>query len=52
MGVQEGDRVCFFRENFETQQGKEVMRVVQQLEDNVGMIRRDDILFVDSKETA
>jgi co-chaperonin GroES (HSP10) len=46
MGVQEGDRVCFFRENLEHQQGKAIQRVLQDLEDNVGMIREDDILYV------
>ena len=45
MQVQPGDRVVFFRENLEHQQGKAIMGVLQHLGDNIGMIRADDILF-------
>lgn len=47
LGVQEGDRVVFFRENLEHQQGKAILGVLQQLEEDVGMIREPDILWVE-----
>ena len=41
-----GDKVIFFRENLEHQQGKEVLRILQELEEDTGMIRADDVLLV------
>jgi co-chaperonin GroES (HSP10) len=43
MTVKVGDHVVFFRENLEHQQAKAIL---QHLEDDVGMIREDDVLFV------
>jgi co-chaperonin GroES (HSP10) len=45
MDVEVGERVVFFRENLEHQQGKAIMGVLQQLEEDVGLIRTDDILY-------
>jgi co-chaperonin GroES (HSP10) len=39
-----GERVAFFRENFETQQGKQVAHVLEQF-GNVGLIRETSILY-------
>jgi co-chaperonin GroES (HSP10) len=45
-GVVPGDRVAFFRENLEHQQGKELVRILQQVEEDTGLIRANDILYV------
>lgn len=39
-----GERVAFFRENFETQQGKQVAHVLEQY-GNIGLIRETSILY-------
>jgi co-chaperonin GroES (HSP10) len=39
-----GERVAFYRENFETQQGKQVAHVLEQY-GNVGLIRETSILY-------
>lgn len=45
--VSPGDRVVFFRETLETQQGKNIVRLMQELdEEDLGVIRATDILFV------
>lgn len=45
-GLAVGDRIAFFRETLETQQGKEIVRVLQDLGDDLGLIRAQDVLFV------
>jgi co-chaperonin GroES (HSP10) len=42
-----GDHVYFFRENFETQQGKQVSRIVSEVEPGMVMVRARDLLWVD-----
>jgi co-chaperonin GroES (HSP10) len=42
-----GDHVYFFRENFETLQGKEVTRVVSEIEPGMVMVRARDLLWAD-----
>ena len=49
LGVGEGERVHFFRENFETIQGKEIARIVSEVEPGMVMIRARDLLFVDDE---
>lgn len=49
VGVKPGDRVAFFRENLEHQQGQQLARVLHELEEDVGMIRASDILYVAEK---
>jgi len=44
--VQVGERVAFFRETLETQQGKTVAGILQDLGDDLGLIRATDVLFV------
>ncbi len=43
-GVQEGDRVAFFRWHQEHQQGKQLKGVLSELGDNIGLVRAPDIL--------
>ena len=44
MGVKVDEKVAFFRENLEHQQGKTVTAVIQELEENTGLIREPDVL--------
>ena len=46
MEVSPGDRIVFFRENLEHSQGKAMTRLMHELEENTGMIRMVDILYV------
>jgi len=42
-----GDRIAFFRETLETQQGKNIVGALQELDEkDLGVIRATDILFV------
>ena len=41
-----GDKVAFWRENLEHQQGKKVTAILQDLEEGVGLLRAPDILYV------
>lgn len=41
-----GDRVAFYRENLEHQQGKQVQGHMAEIGDNIGLIRVPDVLFV------
>ena len=50
MGVSPGDRIVFFRENLEHSQGKALTRLMHELEENTGMIRVVDILYVVERE--
>lgn len=45
VGVEPGEKVAFFRENLETLQGKQVTRIVAELDENTALIRSNDILF-------
>jgi co-chaperonin GroES (HSP10) len=47
MGIVPGERIHFFREHLEHQQGKTLVGLLQELEKDVGMLRKDDILFVE-----
>lgn len=42
-----GDRVHFFRENFETSQGKEVQRIVSEVSPGMVMVRARDLLWAE-----
>lgn len=46
MGVSPGDRVAFFRENFEHRPGKALTYALSELGDDLGMLRVSDVLFV------
>lgn len=48
--VNVGDKIAFFRENLEHQQGKQVTSVVQSIEENTGLIRANDVLYVIEEE--
>ncbi len=45
LDVEEGERVAFFRENFETLQGKQVARIVAEIEPGTVMVRARDLLY-------
>ena len=45
VGVEPGERIAFFRWNMEHQQGKQLSRVLEDLGDNVALLRSTDILF-------
>lgn len=48
VGVEPGDTVFFWREHLEHQQGKQVTRVLlQECEDDVGLIRAPDVLWAE-----
>jgi co-chaperonin GroES (HSP10) len=42
-----GDRVYFFRENFETSQGKEVQAIVSEVAPGMAMVRARDLLWAE-----
>lgn len=44
--VHPGDKVAFFREHLEHQQGKTLMHTLEDLGENIGLIREPDVLFV------
>jgi co-chaperonin GroES (HSP10) len=46
LGVAKGEKVAFFRENLEHQQGKQIQRLMNEFEDGKGLIRSSDILYV------
>ena len=46
VGVEKGERVAFFRENLEHQQGKQILDAIKDLGDDIGLIRANDVLFV------
>jgi len=46
VGVEKGERVAFYRENLEHQQGKQLVAMLKDLGDDLGLIRASDILFV------
>jgi co-chaperonin GroES (HSP10) len=45
LDVKAGDKVAFFREHLEHQQGKEIVRRLAELGDDWGLLREEDILF-------
>lgn len=47
LGVEVGERVHFFRENFDTLQGKQVARIMSEVEPGMVMVRARDLLFAD-----
>lgn len=52
VGVAPGDRVAFRREHLEHQQGKQMLEVLQELGDNLGLLREPDILYVIEEDAA
>lgn len=46
LDVKVGERVAFFRENLEHQQGKQVQDVLHELGEDICIIQEDAILFV------
>jgi|HubBroStandDraft_2_1064218.scaffolds.fasta_scaffold1437362_1 co-chaperonin GroES (HSP10) len=45
IGVEPGERVAFLRWHLEHQSGKQIMHALSQLEDDVGLLKDEDILF-------
>lgn len=45
LGVEVGERVAFFRENFETSQGKQIASIVEEIEPGTVMVRARDLLY-------
>lgn len=43
--LREGQRVAFFRENFETSQGKQVAHILEDVAPGHGLLREDSILY-------
>lgn len=50
VGVATGERIAFFRENLEHKQGKTIMHLMEEVGENIGLIRAPDILFVVEEE--
>ena len=46
VGIEAGEKVAFWRENLEHQQGKEILSTLQDLGEDSGMIRASDVLYV------
>lgn len=46
IGLEKGERVAFFRENLEHQQGKQILSAIKEVGDDIGLIRANDVLFV------
>jgi co-chaperonin GroES (HSP10) len=46
MEVKVNDRVAFFRENLEHQQGKKVQAILGEFDGNIGLLKQPDVLFV------
>lgn len=46
IGVEPGEKVAFWRENLEHQAGKQMMGVLADLGEDLGMIRARDVLYV------
>lgn len=45
IGVEPGERIAFFREHLVTWQGKQLRRVLQELGEDLAILRSIDILF-------
>lgn len=45
VGVERGERVAFYREHLEHQQGKQIVAALRELGEDLGLIRGPDILF-------
>lgn len=52
LGVEPGARVAFRREHLEHRPGKQVMEALQELGENLGLIREPDILYVIEEDAA
>lgn len=46
IGIEKGERVVFFRETLEHQQGKQIVASLKDLGEDLGLIKGSDILFV------
>lgn len=46
VGLEKGERIAFFREHLEHQQGKQIVHRLQEVGDDLGLIRSMDVLFV------
>lgn len=47
--LEPGEKVVFFREHLEHQQGKALVGVMQELEEGAGLLRVDDVLWSEGK---
>ena len=47
--LEPGEKVVFFREHLEHQQGKALVGVMQELEEGTGLLRVDDVLWSEGK---
>lgn len=45
-GVEKGEKVAFFREHLEHQQGKQLVSTLKELGDDLALLRVADVLFV------
>ncbi len=50
VGVVPGDRIAFRREHLEHKPGKQLLAVLQDLGENLGLLREPDILYVMEEE--
>ena len=46
VGLEVGEKVAFFRENLEHQQGKQLTRMMQEMDEDTALIRAADVLYV------
>lgn len=46
LDVQVGERIAFYREHFEHQQGKMIAHRLAELGDDLGLLKETDVLFV------
>jgi co-chaperonin GroES (HSP10) len=46
VGVTPGDRIAFRREHLEHKPGKQILAVLQEIGENLGLLRAPDILYV------
>jgi co-chaperonin GroES (HSP10) len=46
LGLEVGERIAFFREHFEHRPGKELVRSLAELEEDLGLLHVADVLFV------
>jgi co-chaperonin GroES (HSP10) len=47
VGVEPDDKVTFWREHLEHQQGKQLVRALAELGDDLGLIRSSDVLYAE-----
>lgn len=52
LDVASGEKIAFYRENLEHQQGKELTRITMELDAHTALLRESDVLFVLQEEVA